>query len=420
MLTSKKLELRRSEIRQSLAELANIEKPSEDEVRKMGELDAEYRTNEAQYRAALVAEDEERREAGAELETRSETEWAEMAGRFEVRQVALALDEGRKLDGATAEMVEELRSAGGYRGIPVPFEALEQRATTSAGTPDPMQTMPIIDRLFAPTVAGRMGVQAINIGMGEREYPVVSSAIAAGWAATEGGNVADPQAFTTVDKSLAPDNTFGVQLRLTRKAMKQSGAGLEAAMRRDMLGAIRVGMDKAVFLGTGADGQPLGIIPGASAYGITETPIDAAPTYAAFRKAVVRFMQANAVASPTEIRALIRPEVWDALEAQAASTAAPMWEWDRVIAAMGAGNLSMTTNALEAPTGSPEASTAILATSAGGLPPAFVATWGGVDLIRDPFTDAQSGGLRLTGLITADVTVARGTQIEILTGLQGA
>ena len=124
MLTSKKLELRRSEIRQSLAELANIETPSEDETRKMTELDAEYRAKEAQYRAAIIAEDEERREAGAELETRSDKEWAEMAGRFEVRQVALALDEGRKLDGATAEMVEELRSAGGFQGIPVPLEAL--------------------------------------------------------------------------------------------------------------------------------------------------------------------------------------------------------------------------------------------------------------------------------------------------------
>ncbi|MGJ8555941.1 MAG: phage major capsid protein, partial [Sulfitobacter geojensis] len=78
MLTSKKLELRRSEIRQNLSELANIEKPSEDETRKMTDLDTEYRSKEVQYRAALVSEDEERREAGAELETRSEKEWNEI------------------------------------------------------------------------------------------------------------------------------------------------------------------------------------------------------------------------------------------------------------------------------------------------------------------------------------------------------
>ena len=113
MLTSKKLELRRSEIRQSLSELAKIEAPSADETRKMSELDAEYRAKEVQYRAALISEDTERREAGAELETRSESEWHDLVGSFEMRQVALNLDEGRALDGQTAEIVTELRNAGG-------------------------------------------------------------------------------------------------------------------------------------------------------------------------------------------------------------------------------------------------------------------------------------------------------------------
>jgi hypothetical protein len=43
-----------------------------------------------------------------------------------------------------------------------------------------------------------------------------------------------------------------------------------------------------------------------------------------------------------------------------------------------------------------------------------------MDLIRDPFTDAQSGGLRLTGLATMDVTVARPAQLEVLTGVRQA
>ncbi|MEM6956152.1 MAG: phage major capsid protein, partial [Myxococcota bacterium] len=44
--------------------------------------------------------------------------------------------------------------------------------------------------------------------------------------------------------------------------------------------------------------------------------------------------------------------------------------------------------------------------------------WGAVDLIRDPYSDAASGGLRLTALATMDVTVSRAEQLEILTGLQ--
>lgn len=417
MLDSVKVARRQSEIRQALAEMAGQETLTDETRAKMDTLDREYQDNERRYRAHLISEAEEREKAKGELETRSDREWGDMMRGFEVRQALFALDEGRSLTGQTAEIVAEMRTKGGYRGIPVPLEALETRNTVASGTPNPVETMGIVDRLFAATTVSRMGGAIINIGMGEREYPVVSSSIAAGWAATEGGNVALADAFTTADKALAPDNTFGVQLRVTRKALKQSGQGLEEAMRRDLAGAIQTGLDKAAFLGTGADGQPLGVIPGAATYGITNTDVSAAVYWAVFRAAVVRFMNANAAASPSDVRVMIRPEVWSALDAQMTGDGGYKFEWDRLKEQVG--SIVVTTNALAAPAGGPPAeSTALLTTSAGGLPPLFMATWGGVDLIRDPFTDAQSGGLRITGLVTADVTVARGSQIEILSGLQ--
>lgn len=124
MLDSVKIQRRQSEIRQSLSELAGKAEPSADELRSMDSLDAEYRANETRYRAALVAEDGERRAAGAELESRSDREFADLVAGFELRQVALHLDEGRALSGRTAEVVQELRSAGGY-GDRVPRSPLE-------------------------------------------------------------------------------------------------------------------------------------------------------------------------------------------------------------------------------------------------------------------------------------------------------
>jgi HK97 family phage major capsid protein len=417
MLTSKKLELRRSEIRQSLSELANIEKPSEDETRKMTELDGEYRSKEVQYRAALVSEDDERKEAGAELESRSETEWGELAGRFELRQVALALDEGRKLDGATAEMVEELRSVGGFQGIPVPLEALETRAgeTLAGGVPDPIRTMPTIERLFAGSSATQMGCRMINVGVGEIEYPVATGGAQPGWAGSETGDVPGPQAYTTVDRPMKPDQTLGVQMKITRKALKQAGAGLEQAVRRDMSAAILQEVDRAVFLGSGSGGEPLGIFPGASTYGITETAIDAAASYAAFRAAAVRFMTANAASGPGAINLLLRPEVFDNMDELISGLA--ISEWDRLVAKMG--KTVLTTNGIVAPAGGPPVeSKALMTTTTNGVAPVFCGMWGAVDLIRDPFSDAKSGQLRLTALTTMDVTVARGVQLEILTGIQ--
>ena len=416
MLDSVKIAKRQSEIRQALAGLAGKDKPTEDEVQKMGDLDREYGTNETRYRAALVAEDGERREAGRDLETRSASQWGELVQGFELRQAVLHLDEGKALTGKTAEVVQELRNAGGYRGIPVPLMALERRNTVASGTPDPMQTRPIIDRLFPASVAAQMGAQMITMGAGATEWPVTTSAVTAGWAATEGGNVAGPTAYATTDKALKPEQTLGIHMRITRKALLQSGEALEQAIRRDMAGTMQAELDKAIFRGTGADGQPLGVVTGAATYGITSTAVGDAASWAAIRAAVVRFMSANAAAGPGEVKALIRPELWSFLDGVMVGDGGFKFEYDRLKESLG--GVVMSANALAAPTGAPAATQALLTTSAGGVAPVFVGIWGAFDLIRDPYSDAQSGGLRLTALTTADVTVARGTQLELLTGLE--
>ena len=419
MLESIKITRRQSEIRQKLAGLAGKEKPTDDEANEMDALDKEYQTNEKRFRAALIGEDTERREAGAELETRSDRQFSDLVAGFELRQAVLHLDEGKALSGKTAEVVQELRNSGGYRGIPVPLLALEQRAgeTVAAGTPDPIQTRPIIDRLFPASVAAQMGAQLITVGSGAIEWPVTTSSVTAGWAATETGNVAGPTEYTTVDKALKPEQTLGIHMRVTRKALLQSGDALEQAIRRDMAGTMAAELDKAIFLGTGPTGQPLGVIPGVATYGITSTDAAGSASWAALRAAVVRFMAANAAAGPGAVRALIRPELWSFLDGVEAFTGSGVTEWDRVKAQIG--SVVQTTNALAAPAGGPPLETQVLlTTNAGGVAPVFVGIWGAFDLIRDPYSDAQSGGLRLTALTTADVTVARGSQIQLVTGLE--
>lgn len=420
MLESVKIARRQSEIRQSLATLAAKPQPTEDETRAMEAQDAEYRTNETRYRAALIAEDAERRDAGAELETRGGREWSDLCAGFELRQVATHLDDGRSMAGRTAEVVAELRSRGGFRGVPVPFEALERRAgeTVAAGVPAPRDVRPMIDRLFPDSAAARMGAEMISIGVGESEHPVATAGASTAWQATETGAVASPVAYETSGLVLKPLYTLGTQMRITRRAMLQTGPGLEAAIRRDMAGAIGAALDRAVFLGTGADGQPLGVVAGAATYGITSTALNAAPTWAAFRAAITRFMLANAVSAPSQVRVLMRPEVWDDLDAQVAAESAPLWEMDRLRAAVGAGNISLTSNGLAAPAGDPLATSALLTTTTGGVAPMFVGLWGGVDLIRDVYSDAASGGLRLTALVTADVTIGRSAQLQVLTGIR--
>ncbi|NNC24225.1 phage major capsid protein [Salinisphaera sp. USBA-960] len=417
MLQSKTIEKRQSEIREELSTLAGNDQLTNEQRQRLDTLDGEYKDNERRYRAALVSEDEQRQNAGAELETREGRQWSDLLAGYEVRQAALNLDEGRPLDGKTAEVVTELRNQGGYRGVPVPFAAFEQRAgeTTSSHVPDPVDTRPLIDRLFPQSVASSMGAQMVNISSGSVEYPVSTSSVSTGWAGSEGAEVAGPTEFTTVDRPLSPDSTLGVQMSITRKAMKQS-AGIEDAIRRDMQGAIQAEMDKVIFQGSGKSGQPSGVMAKASDYGIASTAVDSEATYGAFRKAVTEFMLSNAATGPNSVNALIRPEVWDAMDGVIFDSGSGVTEYDRLAAKLG--RVTQSHNALADPSGSPKASSALLTTNAGGQSPIFVATWGAIDMIRDPYSDAASGGLRLTGLVTLDVSISRAEQLRILSGLQ--
>ncbi len=423
MLESVKIQRRQSEIRQSLAELVGKDKPTDDETRSMETLDKEYRSNETRYRAALISEDEERRAANDDFETRSEREWSDLMGRFELRQVALALDEGAALSGETAEIVQEMRSKGGYRGIPVPYAALETRAgeTVASGTPDPKMTAPIIDRIFAESVSARMGARVVNINSGLMEYPVVTSSVTAGWAATETGSVAGPTVYATTDRPLDPSHTLGITMKITRKSLKQSGDALEAAVRRDMSGAITEAVDRATFTGAGSSGEPTGVIALASGVGITETDVSAIASYAVFKAAARRMMDANAAMKPSALRWLIRPLTYSILDGDVLTGTADS-EWDRLVRRFGESAFTISDNALpasEAEDGTDKGAHTIVATAVtGGTPPIFVGMWGGLDVVRDPYSDAASGGLRLTGLATMDVTISRAAQIEILNNVQ--
>ncbi|RKF22724.1 phage major capsid protein [Altericroceibacterium spongiae] len=404
MLDSVRIQRRQSEIRSELSVLAGKADASPDEIRSMETLDAEYRSNETRYRAALIAEDGERREAGAEMENRSDREFADLVDRFELRQVALHLDEGASLSGATSEVVTELRTQGGYRGVPVPFAALEQRAgeTIGSGLVEPKQTRDLIGRIFPQSLAAKMGVASVNIPSGAVEWPILTAGAVAGWANGELADVGTANAAQTGEVMLKPDHNLGAQMVLSRKSLKQT-AGIENAIRADMSAAIAVALDDAVVNGTGATGQPLGLIPGAATYGINVEAVAALDSWAAFRAEVIAFLEANAITDPSQVRLAFPPAVWGALD-DALVTGTAVSELDRMAKH---GIAPVLANQLPA-------DHAILTATVNGIAPAFLGIYGAVDLIRDPYTRAASGQLVLTGIVTADFTATRGVQTRIL------
>ena len=157
-------------------------------------------------------------------------------------------------------------------------------------------------------------------------------------------------------------------MKLTRRSLKQSGSALEQAVRRDMAGAIGQAMDAAVFNGTGANGQPSGVI---AAQRAMESPRRQSTPRHLRRvpRGVAAFMVGNAASGPGAVRAMIRPELWDFLD-DTLITGTAVSEWDRLTRQMT--NIALTSNGLAAPSGTPEATTALLTTTSGGVAPFFV------------------------------------------------
>ncbi|MFV0411176.1 MAG: phage major capsid protein, partial [Paracoccus sp. (in: a-proteobacteria)] len=253
--------------------------------------------------------------------------------------------------------------------------------------------------------AEKIGVQRIQIAQGELAFPVATSGAVFGWQTDELSSVGAANPYKTTERSLTPDHTGGAQMVITRKALKQSGEGLESAIRRDLNAVIGAELDRVIINGSGAAGEPLGIIPGAAAYGITSTAASGAD-WAAFRAEIVAFMQANAITSASQVNLAFDPAIWEMLDdVLIAGTAVS--EWDRLTKHIGQPAISNTI----------PAETAILTANVQGIAPGYLGLYGGVDLIRDPYTKAASGQLVLTGLVTADFTVPRGLQTRILTGI---
>ena len=127
----------------------------------METLDAEYRHE----RDALPRRADRRRSRnGAKprtsLETRGDKEYAELIDKFELRQVALALDEGRAARRRNGRNGAGARAKGGYRGVPMPWRRSGKargRDRSPAARRTRSARLPIIDRHFRGQRRGTHG-----------------------------------------------------------------------------------------------------------------------------------------------------------------------------------------------------------------------------------------------------------------------
>ena len=173
MTNRQKLELRASEIRAKLSELAGVEALTDEQRGEIDTLRNEYSDTERRIQAASIADDQPE---GREVRT-EDKELIDLIAGADVGAIFTAALEHRATDGRTAELQEHLGLGSNQvplallRGAP-PVEA---RAVTPAPSDVGTNQAPIIPAVFPQSCAAWLGVDMPTVGVGEASFPVLTT-----------------------------------------------------------------------------------------------------------------------------------------------------------------------------------------------------------------------------------------------------
>ena len=244
MTNAQRLDVRLSEIRQRLNEIAGLEGDDfTDEVRAEADrLTAEFRDKETQHRAALAAEgDAEARARGEFVNDDGEpAEVRALLDRVTIGDYLTPAAGGVGLAGAAVEL--EVPTAGKGGGVAVPWAVLrrgiERRAapevrafTTTTQNDGPESQRPILQRLFGPGIMDALGVRIDSVPVGRTEWPLVASGVSPAQV-VEGTAAAAAVVLTFQYANLRPKKLTG-RCEYTHEAAA-TVTDLEAALRRDL------------------------------------------------------------------------------------------------------------------------------------------------------------------------------------------
>lgn len=236
---------------------------SADETQQFDALKTEERGLAAQIERAEYLSEVERRSAAAPVSGGQSADLERLGRQVSVLKVMRAQMEGRALDGVEAEYAQEAERRSGRKaqGAFVPLAALETRAntTTTAGeiVPTDHRADQYIDALRNRLLARRLGVRVLSGLSGNVTIPKFGSGLATGWV-TEGQAVPDAEmGFGEV--AMSPKHVGG-KTEMSRQLIQQSSPDIEQLVRGDLTFLIAQQIDAAILNGSGADGEPQGII----------------------------------------------------------------------------------------------------------------------------------------------------------------
>ncbi|UNC12865.1 phage major capsid protein [Acidiphilium multivorum] len=137
----------------------------------------------------------------------------------------------------------------------------------------------------------QLGARHLTGLVGNVDIPRQDSASTAYWVG-EGADITESEGV--FDKISLTPRTIGTLSQITRQMMMQSTPDIEMLVREDLTAVMALGVDLAAISGTGANGQPTGILNQAGVGSVALGTNGGAPTFDALIQLETQLAQANA------------------------------------------------------------------------------------------------------------------------------
>ena len=406
MTNAQRLTVRASEIRQRLNEISGLEGDAfTDEIRQESDrLGTEYRDVESRLRAATIAEGEEAERRAAGGEDAEARERRELRGRARLSRYINAAIETRGVDGVESEFAAACECPG-----LVPLElfggtaeqrAAEWRARQSgsvehrAVTPGPADSdvqqnqAPIVPAIFDRSVAPYLGIEMPTAAVGIASYPVLSTSLTGGIVAEDADAAETAGAFTVT--TAAPRRLTGA-LRIRREDVAKL-ADLESSLRSNLSMVISDEFDKQAVNGTGADPNLNGVLKQLTD---PSAPAANAETFARYAAAIASHIDGRFATMPGDVRALVGPHTIRHMASTFGGANSDRSAYSYLSQEFGG---VRATRRIADPANNIQQAI-IRRTNPAGDRVAVAPVWGGVELIRDPYTEAKKGQIIVTAIM---------------------
>ena len=263
MTKSAQLQLRSSELAEQLNEFERLENPSTEQISEAEKRQAELIDVQKRFRLALQAEERaaNKTTTPADPERR---EFDKLVGRAKLGTYLETILNGRMPSGAEAELRTELGLGGDQIPLDVllPQRSAQPEVRADAVTPPPSEhqvnQQSIGQRVFADTIASRMGIAMPTVAGGELLYPILTTGASPTFRADDAEADSAAGSFSTA--TVSPERVAGrISFRGKDAVMLQ---GMEASLRSDLTSALADQVDAQLLNGDGTSPNLQGLVHG--------------------------------------------------------------------------------------------------------------------------------------------------------------